>query len=205
MFTINIYLRLALIAVCLLGGTAMVIFLGFWYGFPFLLAGIVLLVGYILLGTVQSAAAMMQNQDYLGAEKQLGLTLKPDWLFVTNRAIFYMLKGSICMGLQRNDEGEEWLKKAQTLKLPSDNERAMIEMQLAGIAMQRQRWNIAKMHLKNAKDMNVTEGVIKDQLKQLEAGLGNQGQMKAAQRMGMMPKGGIPLKPGSKRRMPRPR
>ena len=43
MFTINIYLRFALIALLLIGGTLMAIFIGFWYSFPFLLAGVGLL------------------------------------------------------------------------------------------------------------------------------------------------------------------
>lgn len=206
MFSINIYLRFALIGVLLIGGTLMGIFLNFWYALPFLLAGLVLLAGYILLGTVQSAAMIMQNgTDFLGAEKRLNLTLNPKWLYVTNRAYYFLLKGTIAQGLNRMDEAEEWLQKAQSLNLPTDNEKAAVQLQLAGIAAQRQRWNVVKMYLKNIKDLNVTEQALKDQIKQFELAASQQGQVKAAQRMGMMPKGGIPLKPGGKRRRPKMR
>lgn len=206
MFTINIYLRFALIALTLIGGTLMAVFLGFWYAFPFLLAGLVLLAGYILLGTVQSAAMIMQtNNDFLGAEKRLGMTFNPKWLYVTNRAYYFLMKGTIAQGLNRVDEAEQWLQKAQSIKLPSDNERAAVQLQLAGIAAQRQRWNMVKLYLKNIKELNVTEQALKDQVKQFEMAANQQGQMKAAQRMGMMPKGGMPMKPGSKRRRPKMR
>ncbi len=69
MFTINIYLRFALMALTLGGGILLAFIFGFWYSFPLILVGIILLVGYILLGTVQSSAMMMQNTDLLGAEK----------------------------------------------------------------------------------------------------------------------------------------
>lgn len=206
MFTINIYLRFALITLTLIGGTLMAVFLGFWYAFPFLLAGLVLLIGYILLGTVQSAAMIMQTgNDFLGAEKRLGMTLNPKWLYVTNRAYYFLMKGTIAQGLNQVDEAEKWLQKAQSLKLPSDNERAAVQLQLAGIAAQRQRWNMVKLYLKNIRELNVTEQALKDQVKQFEMAANQQGQMKAAQRMGMMPKGGMPMKPGSKRRRPKMR
>ncbi len=205
MFNINIYLRFALMAVLLIGGVAMAISLGFWYGFPFILVGVALLVGYVLLGTVQSAATILQTQDFLAAEKRLNLTLNHKWLYVTNRAYYFMLKGTIAQGLNRIDEAEEWLQKAQTIKLPTDNEKAAIQLQLAGIAAQRQKWNIVKLHLKNIKDLKVTEGALKEQIKQFEKAVENQGQVKAAQRMGMMPKGGMPLSAGGKRRRPKTR
>jgi tetratricopeptide (TPR) repeat protein len=204
MFTINIYLRFVLMAVLTIGGVIMSFTLGFWYGFPFILAGIILIIGYLLLGTVQSAAMIMsQNTNFLGAEKRLNLTLTPKLLYVSNRAYYYLLKGTIAQGLNRTDEAEGWLQKAQTLKLPTDNEKAAVQLQLAGIAAQKQKWNIAKAHMKNLKSLNVTEQMIKDQIRQFEEALKNQGQMKAAQRMGMMPKGGIPLKPGGKRKRPK--
>jgi hypothetical protein len=51
----------------------------------------------------------------------------------------------------------------------------------------------------------VTQQELKEQMKQFEKALGQQGQMKAAQRMGMVQKGGFPLNPGSKRRRPKMR
>ena len=95
MFSINIYLRFALIGLFLIGGTIAAFTIGFWWAFPFILAGIVLIIGYIMLGTVQSAAMMLQTGDFAGAEQRLALTYFPQWLFQTNKAYYYMLKGTL--------------------------------------------------------------------------------------------------------------
>lgn len=203
MFTIHPYLKFALIAFFTIGGIVMMATLPWGYGLPVLIIGLLLLASYILLGTIQHAAKVMQtNQNYLEAEKWLNLTWKPEWLYVTNKAYYYMMKGTIAQGLGRTDEAETWLQKAQTVNLPTDNEKAAVQLQLASIAIQRQKLNLAKNYLKNIKELNVTEPMLKDQIKQFDKAMGQQGQMKMAQQMGMMQKGGMPLNPRSKRRRP---
>lgn len=200
MFTINIYLKFALIALFLGGGVVLAFLFGFWYAFPLLLIGLLLLVSYLMLGTVQSAAAFMQTSDFINTEKRLNLTLTPKLLYSTNRAYYFMMKGSIAQFNRNNEEAEMWLKKAENIKVPTENEKAMIQLQLANLAAQKQKWNQAKIHFRNAKQMKVTEETIKDQLRQFEKVLNNRGQMKAA---GMAGKGGQAIRPGGKRRRPR--
>ena len=88
MFTINIYLRFALIALFMGGGIILAFIYGFWYALPFLLIGLGFIVSYILLGTVQSAAQFIQTMDFEGAEKRLDLTPNPNWLYKTNGAFY---------------------------------------------------------------------------------------------------------------------
>ncbi len=202
MFNINIYLRFALMALLIGGGIVLAILYGFWYAFPLILIGLVLLVGYILFGTVQSAAVLMQSGDFDACEKRLNLTLTPKWLYSTNRAYYYMIKGSVAMARQEVDESEKWLKKAQEIDVPTDNERAMLELQLANIMASRDKWKQAQIHFRNIKKMKVTEPAIKEQIQQFEKALQNRGQLKAAQRMGGQ--GGI-MRPGGKRRRPKMR
>jgi tetratricopeptide (TPR) repeat protein len=196
MFTINIHLRFALMGILTLGGIALSAAFGFWYGFPFILFGVALTVGYVLLGTVQSAAEIMQTGDMVAATKRLNLTLKPEWLYVTNRAYYYMLKGTMAMSDKRTDEGEIYLNKAQALKLPTDNEKAMIELQLASIKANKGKIKEAEAHLRNLKQLKVTESMIKNQIEEFDKALKqNKGQLNAANRMGamrgqMMQKGG---------------
>jgi len=192
-------------ALLLGGGIVLSLLFGFWYAFPLLLAGLILLLGYIFLGTVQSAAQFIQKMDFIGAEKRLGLTLKPNWLYVSNRAFFYIMKGSIAQNLGRTEEAEEWLHKAQKLKLPTDNEKAAVELQLANIAAQKNKWNQAKMHFRALKQLKVTEQELKEQIKQFGKVMGNQGQMKAASRMGGGKRKGAIINPGGKRRRPKMR
>lgn len=198
MFTVNIYLRFALIAFGIFGGAALSAWLGFWYGFFFILMGLVLLVGYLLLGTVQSAANMVQYQDLDGAEKRLALTWKPQWLYEPSQAVFYMLKGMICMQRQNFEEGERLLLKAASFKSLGDNEQAGIYMQLSSIHANKMRWNQAQAYFNKAKTFKVTEPMIKEQLQMIERALSQRGQVKPYM-------GGSTRQFGGKRRMPKGR
>ncbi len=205
MLQINIYLRFGLMALSLVAGIvpSFIKGLGFWWGFPLLLVFIVLAVGYLLLGTINSAAMLVQEGKVDEAEKRLGLTLSPKLLYVANRAYYYMLKGTIAMGRKDMDESEMWLRKAQEVKLPTDNEKAMLELQLANIAASKGKWNQAQLHFRKIKDLKITETAIKDQIKQFEKALENRGQVKAALRMGAAGPG--MMQPGGKRKRPKMR
>ncbi len=201
MFTINPYLKFALIAVGIIGGVLLSVTQGFWYGFPFWLAGIILLIGYLMLGTIGSASKMLQAQDFEKAERLLSLTFFPGLLYVTYRAYYYMLKGSIAMQKKDMDGAEENLKMAESLEMPTDNDKAMVYIQLANIAATRNKWRQAEIYMKNLKGMKISEPSIKEQRKMLEKALKNKGQMKAAARMGNR---GM-MQAGGKRRRPKMR
>jgi tetratricopeptide (TPR) repeat protein len=203
MFNINIYLLIGLISAFLIGGIALAIFVGFWYSFPLLLVGIILMVIYVLFGSVNSAAQHIQKGDFDKAEKKLNLTLKPSWLYVTQRAFYFIMKGSIAMNNKDSKTAEELFDKALHMNLPSDNERAMVLLQLANINAMKSKWNAAKNYFREIKKLKVTETMIKEQVDQFAKALDNSGQAKAAQSMGkqgfqMMQTGGK-----SKRRRPK--
>ena len=183
MFSINIKLKFALIALFLGGGIVSAFFLGIWWALPLILIGLGFLVSYVLLGTVQSAAEMVQNQQFEDAEERLGLTWKPEWLYKTNRAFFYMMKGTIAMNKKELSAAEEYLNKANSIELPSDNEKGMVLLQLANIYASKNNWTKAKVYLNTAKKLKISEPMLKEQFKMFEKAMSNRGQMKVAQQM----------------------
>lgn len=183
MFTINIYLRFALIALFLGGGIILAFIYSFWYAFPLILIGLSLLVGYVFLGTVQSTAQLVQEQRFEEAEKRMALTWKPEWLYKTNRAFYYMIQGTLAMNRKDNDAAEMWLTKAQQIELPSDNEKAMVYLQLANLHANKGKWNKAKALFQSAKKLKITEPMMKEQMKQFEKAMTNRGQAKHLQGM----------------------
>lgn len=206
MFKINIYLKFALIGVFFFGGIILGLIYGFGYSWILILIGLLVLATYFLLGTIQSAAEKIQLQDFDGAEKMLKLTVFPRLLYVTNRAIFYVIRGSIAMNRQRTKDAEEDFNKALSLKLPSDNETAMVLLQLANMQAMKNNWAAARIHLTKIKKLHVTENLIKQQVDQFEKAFANRGQMNVARSMGkqgmqMMKQGGA----GGKRRRPKMR
>lgn len=200
MFVIPIYVRFALMAVGIVGGIALWAAYGFWYGFFFLLAGIILAIGYFLLGTVQSAALLMNEGKMAEAEARLKLTFFPNLLFYANRSYYYMLHGTIAMQKKDFNGAEKWVQKAMATGMATDNEKAMAYLQLANLAAAKSNWTAAQNHLNEAKKLNVTEGMIKDQLKELDKAMKQRGQAMNPSIMGMMGKGGF--RAGSKK--PRP-
>ncbi len=198
MFTINLKLKLAIIAVGVIGGLALIFTAGFWYGFPLILIGLGFLVSYLLLGTVQSAAQMLERMQFVEAEERLKWTLFPNFLYVTNRAFYYIMKGSIAANLNRPDEAEGYFEIAKNLKLPSDNERALVHLQLANIKANQGKWTQAKSIFQQVKKFNVTEKTLKEQIKQFDKAINQSGNM-------VHMRSGQAMQPGGKRRRPKMR
>lgn len=201
MFTINIYLKLGLIALCIIGGTILAIFVGFWFAFPVIFIGLLLLVSYLMLGTVQSAAQMMQTMDFQGARNRLRLTANPKLLYKPNRAFYHMLLGTIAMQEKDNTQAEIQLERAKEIGMPGDNEMAMLYLQLANLSATKNNWTAARNHFKDAKALKISEEQLKEQMQQFEKVLKNRGSMKAAQHRHR----GQMANPGGKRRRPRSR
>jgi hypothetical protein len=203
MFTVNIYVKFAVIIIGILGGTILSFVLGIGYTWLFILLGVIFLISYLLLGTVASASELLQKTDFEGAEKRLKLTYFPNFLYVTNRAFYYILSGSLAAQKKDTGAAEDYFNKALTLKLPSDNEKGMVLLQMAGIQAQKNNWTGAKNYFYQAKNLKITESALKEQFKQFETAINNRGQAKVAQSMGM--KTGQMTMPGGKRRRPKMR
>ena len=205
MLNINIYLLIGLTIACLLGGIVLAFTVNFWYSFPFLLIGVILAVIYVLFGSVNGAAKLIQDQDFDGAEKRLNLTINPKFLWITQRAFFYIMKGSIAMNKNDMKSAEVLFDQALKIDLPSDNEKGMVLLQLANINAGQQKWGAAKNFFREASKLKITESQIKDQMDQFGKALKNRGAANVARSMGkqgmkMMQQGG-----GGKRRRPKMR
>lgn len=186
MFVFNIYLKLAGIAVGILGGLILMFTAGFWYGFPFLLLGLGLLASYFLLGTVQSAALLMEKMDFAAVDHRLNMTILPKWLYRPNRAYYFLMKGTVAGQKGDYTSSEKLFILAKEIGLPGDNEKAMVDLQLANLAANRGKWQEAQNLGKNLKKYKVTENQLREQIKQFEKAMANRGQMKVQnQMMGM--------------------
>jgi hypothetical protein len=204
MFTINIYLRLALIAGGILSGIVLWAVYGFWYGFPFLLVGIILLIGYLMLGTILSTNMLVSQQRLDEAEQRLKLTFFPKLLLVGYKGVYYMTHGGIAMQKRDFATAEIWVKKALDAGLPSDNERGAALMQMVMIAAGKNNIKAAQSHFADLKKLNITEPTLKEQVKEIEKQLKQAGQGMNPSTMAMMG-GRNGFRPGGKRRQPKMR
>ena len=201
MFVIPPYVRFALIALCLVGGIALWVTLGVWYGIFFVITGLILLAGYIFLGTVAPAAQAFQVQDFNKAEKLLNLTAKPEWLYGPNRGNYYILRGNIAMSRENLPEAEMWIRKAEEMELGA-TEGAMVYLQLAQFEFRRKNFTASKRYLKKVKEANIKIPQFTEQVEMMDKALKQSGQVQAVQRRGGARNlGGY----GGKRRRPRTR
>jgi hypothetical protein len=107
---------------------------------------LILIVGYLLFGTVNGALFMLNTAKVKEAEKLLAQTYKPEWLFKSHKAYYYFTKGLISLHkVNKADgsealylkEGEEFLLMSLDLGLPRKQERAMAYLNLAAITLRR--------------------------------------------------------------------
>lgn len=205
MFTINIYLRFALIALGILGGIGLWAGFGFWYGFPLILVGIILLAGYLMLGTILSTNQLVSQQRLDEAEARLKMTYFPKLLLVGYKGVYHMTHGAIAM--QRRDfaAAENWLKQALASGLPTDNERGAAMLQLVMVYAGKKNLKAAQTQFAELKKLNVTEPMLKEQIKEVDKQMKQAGQavMTPATMAMMGGRGGF--RPGGKQRMPRVR
>lgn len=203
MFTINIYLRFALIVGGIVGGAILWAAYGFWYGFPLLLVGIVMLLGYILLGTILSTNQLLGQQRLEEAEARLKLTFFPKLLLVGYKGVYFMTHGALAMQKRDFNTAESWLRKALDSGLPSDNEKGAAMLQMVMIAASKNNLKSAQTQFAELKKLNITEPMLKEQIKEVDKQMKQAGQTMNPSTMAMM--GGRGFRPGSKRRQPRMR
>lgn len=203
MFVINIYLRFALIAGGILGGIVLWALYGFWYGFPFLLIGIIMLAGYLMLGTILSTNQFLSQQRLAEAEKRLKLTFFPRILLVGYKGVYFMTHGALAMQKKDFTAAEGWLKKSLAAGLPSENEKGAAMLQLVLVAAAKNNFKSAQMQFAELKKLNVTEPMLKEQIRDVEKQLKQASQAMNPSMMGMM--AGKGFRPGGKRRQPKMR
>lgn len=191
---IPIKLRFLLIAVLLIGGI-IVSFMpyGLAWSWLLLIPGIVLLAGYFMFGTLASASKAVQMNDLDKAEEQLKWTWKPNWMLKMNRGVYHFLLGSISMNRRDTASAEIHMQNALNAGMPTGDYTAQIYLFLAQMAATKNKMQLAKNHIKEAKACDVSEPQVKDAIKQLE------------KQIKMVPKGHQRMQAHRMRRPSRPR
>ncbi len=144
---------------------------GFGYSFIFWLIFLVFVTGYFLLGTITSASEQLNFGNIDGAEKILGYTKFPKLLLKMNQAYFHLLSGMIALQRNETEKGEELLKLALETGLPTDNDKAMVLLNLAHVNYSKRKYPLAKAQLRQIKEMDVKEPSVVSKVAELEQAL----------------------------------
>ena len=130
--------RITLIAVCVAGG----IYLGIrgdWRAVFFIVPAILWTYGYFRYGTVWAAFQALRKGDRSRAEELISQVNRPELLSPQQRAYYEMIKGSIKAQDKQWEDAEKHFQEALRHRVRTENDRNVIELSLAEIAIERGR------------------------------------------------------------------
>ena len=142
--------------------------------------GMVLVTVVLVLITLQSMRLLMafvslRQQKMDDARKWLG-RVNPKHLWPKRRGYWYFLSGSLMMELNMN-EAEKLLKQALDIGLKQDHDKAAVKLNLAVVASAKRKPKLAKALLAECKRLD-SKGMLKKDIKQVEAALRSPAQMR---------------------------
>lgn len=131
-----------------------------------LLAGIFVFL-YFKNEIILMAFLRLRKQDFPGAQKWLAKITNPEAALVTKQQGYYNYLQGLMVSQTNISEAEKYLKKAVKLGLSMDTDLAMAKLQLAGIAMTKNRKREAQVLIKEAKALD-KRNMMGDQIKMME-------------------------------------
>lgn len=135
--------------------------------FLLLLAGLVVLLyfknEYIILAFLK-----LRKQDFDGAKKWLDKIKSPEGALVRKQQGYYNYLNGLMLSQTNLNAAEKYLKKAVELGLNMDQDLAMAKLNLAGIAMTKNRKIEAEKLLSEAKKLD-KNGMLKEQITMMKA------------------------------------
>ncbi|PZR12618.1 MAG: hypothetical protein DI539_19705 [Flavobacterium psychrophilum] len=120
---------------------------------------------YILLAFLK-----LRKQDFEGATKILNKIKNPETALVRKQQGYYNYLNGLMLSQTNLNAAEKYLKKAVELGLNMDQDLAMAKLNLAGIAMTKNKKIEAEKLLSEAKKLD-KQGMLKDQITMMKAQL----------------------------------
>lgn len=120
---------------------------------------------YILLAFLK-----LRKQDFDGATRILNKIKNPETALVRKQQGYYNYLNGLMLSQTNLNAAEKYLKKAVELGLSMDQDLAMAKLNLAGIAMSKNKKLEAEKLLGEAKKLD-KQGMLKDQIAMMKAQL----------------------------------
>lgn len=109
----------------------------------------------------------LRKQDFVGGNKLLDKIKNPSAALVKKQEGYYNFLKGIMISQTNLTQAEKYFKKSLQLGLNMDHDKAMVNLQLAGIAMTKRRKREAVNLLNEAKKLD-KHGMLKDQIKMVK-------------------------------------
>jgi len=145
-------------------------------GIMLVLLSLIFIVLYFKNEIIILAFLRLRKQDFEGAKKWLDKIKNPEGALIKKQQGYYNYLHGLMVSQTNMNQAEKYFKKAIALGLSMDTDLAMAKMNLAGIAMAKNRKREADMLLKEAQNLD-KHNMLDEQIKMMK------GQMKKAANM----------------------
>jgi len=132
---------------------------------------VLLLMGLVILSIFKDERILkafyhLRKNDMQKAEATLSKIMHPEKLIKSQEAYFYYLNGLVLSQTQMN-KAEKFFKRALTLGLRNDTDKAVAKLNMAGLAMSRRRKREATTLLAEVKKLD-KHNMLDDQVKMMK-------------------------------------
>jgi len=136
-------------------------------GIMFILLAIVFIFLYFKNELILLAFLRLRKQDFPGAKKWLDRIPNPEGALVTKQQGYYYYLNGLMVSQTNMNEAEKHFKKAEKLGLSMTADMAMVKLNLAGIAMTKNRKREAELLLVEAKKLD-KHHMLDEQIKMMK-------------------------------------
>ncbi|QEE49714.1 DUF2892 domain-containing protein [Flavobacterium alkalisoli] len=137
-------------------------------GIFLILLSLIFILLYFKNEIIVMAFLKLRKQDFEGATKWLNKIKNPEAALVRKQQGYYNYLHGLMVSQTNLNAAEKYLKKAVELGLSMDQDLAMAKLNLAGIAMTKNRKIEAEKLLGEAKKLD-KQGMLKDQIAMMKA------------------------------------
>ncbi|MFT4943607.1 MAG: tetratricopeptide (TPR) repeat protein [Flavobacteriales bacterium] len=146
-------------------------------GIMFILLASIFVFLYFKNEIILLAFLRLRKQDFPGAKKWLDRIKNPEASLVTKQQGYFNYLNGLMISQSNMNEAEKYFKKAVALGLSMDTDMAMTKLNLAGIAMSKNRKREAEALLSEAKKLD-KQNMMEDQIKMMKDQMKRSGQPK---------------------------
>ncbi|MEH6407673.1 MAG: DUF2892 domain-containing protein [Leeuwenhoekiella sp.] len=136
-------------------------------GIMLVLLSLIFILIYYKNEIIVLAFLRLRKQDFPGAQRWLAKIKNPETALVRKQHGYYNYLQGLMVSQTNITQAEKYFKKAVTLGLSMDTDLAMAKMNLAGIAMTKNRKREADILLAEAKKLD-KHNMLDDQLKMMK-------------------------------------
>ncbi len=144
-------------------------------GIMFILLAAIFVLLYFKNEIIILAFLRLRKQDFPGAQKWLGKISNPEGALTKKQQGYYYYLQGLMVSQTNMTEAEKFFKKAIGLGLSMKTDLAMAKLNLAGIAMTKNRKREAQILLKEAKSLD-KHNMLAEQIKTMEQNMKRAGQ-----------------------------